>query len=132
MIMEDLSPASAACSRYLKPFIRFPALSCERHKNVGLQPQQSIVKAPYTRKRVIIVHLQFHIWQYVMGQLQVALPHGYNGLQLSAQRGSLQMEHGRVLVPLLILLAEATCLVVTHHRQVDLDGRKEIQDITED
>lgn len=30
MIMEDLSPASAACSRYLKPFIRFPALSCQQ------------------------------------------------------------------------------------------------------
>lgn len=31
MIIEDLSPASAACSKYLKPFIRFPALSCKGH-----------------------------------------------------------------------------------------------------
>lgn len=64
-----------------------------------------------------------------MRQLQAALSQGYDGLQLSAQRSSLQVEHGRVLIPLLILLTETTRFMVPHHRQVDLGGREEIQNI---
>jgi len=37
MIIEDLSPASAASSRYLKPFILFPALSCQQHRHIKAQ-----------------------------------------------------------------------------------------------
>lgn len=39
--MEDLSPASAACSRSLKPFIRFPALSCNNHRTVRTHPYKT-------------------------------------------------------------------------------------------
>lgn len=44
MIIEDLSPASAACSRYLKPFILFPALSCEQDTFVRTRRKSNQVK----------------------------------------------------------------------------------------
>lgn len=59
-----------------------------------------------------------------MRQLQVTLPQRHDGLQLSTQGGSLQVEHGRVLIPLLVLLTEATRLVVADHGQVDLNGQQ--------
>ena len=73
------------------------------------------------------LYLQLHVWQYVMRQLQIAQAQGNDGLQLSTQGGSVQVEHGRVLIPLLVLLTEATGFVVPHHAQVDLCRRKEIQ-----
>lgn len=127
MIIEDLSPASAACSRYLKPFIRFPALSCQQHKHVRIQLHKPNIKPAKQKKSAC--YLQFHIWQYVMRQLQIALSQSHDGLQLATQCSSLQVEHGRVLIPLLILLTEPTRFMVPHHRQVDLGGRKETQDI---
>ncbi|TNN68447.1 hypothetical protein EYF80_021368 [Liparis tanakae] len=67
-------------------------------------------------------HLQRR--KYVMRQLQTALSQGHDGLQLSAQRSSLQVQHGRVLIPRLVLLAEATPFMVPHQRQVDLVQEK--------
>lgn len=123
MIIEDLSPASAACSRYLKPFILVPALSCQPHRTETVTNRALKRNSAEKRLSKQRGYLQHHVWQDVMGQLQAALPQGHDGLQLPAQRRSLQVEHGRVLVPLLVLLTETAGFMVPHHRQVDLGRR---------
>lgn len=87
VIMEDLSPASAACSRYLNPFILFPALSLCKNTTTSRSNHLKI----NVNFRWKMQYLDIHIWQDVMGQLQTALTQGYDRLQLSALGGSLQV-----------------------------------------